>query len=362
MRTQTIAPPRQSPRVVARAVALAVLVALLGVLARPSPPSLSTRVTGDPALAAAARPLLRGALDRVSVAVIDGESVTYAHFGVDNDTTYEIGSITKTFTGLLLADAIARGEIAADTRVGALLPLAGSPVADATLAELASHRSGLPYIPRLVDVPVSALLMFAHRNPYIQDADGVIAVARAARLGERGRFVYSNLGVALLGQALAAASHRDYADLVRERLFAPLGMAGSSVPVALANLPPGAPTGRDRAGHPEAAWTMHGAAPMGGLRSTPADLVRYARGLLDGTAPGMDALAPRWEAFGGRRVGYAWITEERGGRTLTWHDGMTGGFASAIILDRANHRAVIILSNTAADVAQAAFTLMLGAQ
>jgi CubicO group peptidase (beta-lactamase class C family) len=139
-------------------------------------------------------------------------------------------------------------------------------------------------------------------------------------------------------------------------------MAGSSVPVTPGNLPPGAPTGRDAAGHPEAAWTMHGSAPMGGLRSTPADLVGYARALLDGTAPGVEALAPRWDAPKGRRVGYAWLTEERAGRTLTWHDGATGGFASAIVLDRANHRAVIILSNTAADVARAAFALMLGAQ
>lgn len=352
-------PPRLSHRIVA--LTLAAIVALLGVLARPNPPSLSTRVTGDPALAATARPLLRGALDRVSVAIIDGDSVTYVHFGADNDTTYEIGSITKTFTGLLLADAIARGEVTAETPVGAILPLAGSAVADVTLAELASHRSGLPYIPRLVDVPISALLTLAHRDPYIQDIDGVIALARAARLTERGRFVYSNLGVALLGQALAAASHTDYAQLVRERLCAPIGLSGTSAPLTAANLPPGAPTGRNAAGQAEAAWTMHGAAPMGGIRSTPTDLVRYAQALLDGTAPGIEALAPRWEAFGGRRVGYAWITEERAGRTLTWHDGMTGGFASAIILDRANHRAVIVLSNTAADVAHAAFTLMLGA-
>jgi uncharacterized membrane protein len=125
------------------AIGLGAVVALLGVLARPSPPSLSTVVTGDAALAARARPLLPGALDRVSVAVVDGAAVTYAGFGADEHAEYEIGSITKTFTGALLADAIRRGEVSADTRVGALLPLGGAPVADATLEELASHRSGL---------------------------------------------------------------------------------------------------------------------------------------------------------------------------------------------------------------------------
>jgi CubicO group peptidase (beta-lactamase class C family) len=108
------------------ALALATIVALLGVLVRPSPPSLSTLVTGDAALAQRARPLLHGALDRVSVAVVDGSTSTYANFGANEHTQYEIGSLTKTFTALLLADAIRRGEVTADTKAGALLPLGGA--------------------------------------------------------------------------------------------------------------------------------------------------------------------------------------------------------------------------------------------
>jgi hypothetical protein len=77
--------PRHRSRL-AVAVALAAVVALVGVLARPSPPSLSTLVTGDAALAARARPLLPGALDRVSIAVVDGSAVTYAGLGADEHT------------------------------------------------------------------------------------------------------------------------------------------------------------------------------------------------------------------------------------------------------------------------------------
>ena len=114
-RTDTVAFPdaqtsSQHRQRIVVALALAALVALLGVLAQPSPPSLSTMVTGDVALAARARPLLAGALDHVSIAVVDGSTVTYAGFGADEHTEYEIGSLTKTFTALLLADAIQRGE------------------------------------------------------------------------------------------------------------------------------------------------------------------------------------------------------------------------------------------------------------
>jgi CubicO group peptidase (beta-lactamase class C family) len=344
------------------ALTFAAIAALLGVLARPSPPSLSTIVTGDAALAARARPLLHGALDRVSIAVVDGSSVTYAHFGANEHTPYEIGSLTKTFTALLLADAIRRGEVTADTRVGALLPLSGAPVAEVTLAELASHRSGLSAQGMQLGDTIPFVLRYVrHQNPFVQDLDGVLAIARKATLTGRGGLVYSNLGVALLGHALAAAAKMDYTQLVQERLFTPLEMAESSLPLTPENLPSDAPTGYSATGIAEAPWTINGWAPAGGVRSTPADMVRYVQALLDGSAPGIDALTPRWE-FGALQVGYVWTTQVDQGHTVTFKNGLTGGFTSKIVLDRANHRAVIVLSNTAASVDDATNRLLVGEQ
>jgi CubicO group peptidase (beta-lactamase class C family) len=342
--------------------ALAALVALLGVLARPSPPSLSTLVTGDAVLAARAQPLLAGALDHVSIAVVDGSTTTYAGFGADEHTEYEIGSLTKTFTALLLADAIRRGEVTADTNVGALLPLGDAPLADVTLAELASHRSGLSaqgMQPR--DAFPFMLRLLSHRNPFIHDVDGVLAIARRATLTGRGSVVYSNLGVAVLGHALAAAAQMDYTQLVQERLFTPLRMDTSSLPLTGESLPSGAPTGYSATGVPEAPWTINGWAPAGGVRSTTADMVRYAQALLEGTAPGMEALTPRWEV-GAQQIGYVWTTQDYEGHTVTMKNGLTGGFTSKIILDRAKQRAVIVLSNTAAEVDTVARRLLVGEQ
>src|SRR6266516_1613548 len=70
--------------------------------------------------------LFPGSSGEVSVAVVDGSTVRYANFGADENAQFEIGSITKAFTGLLLADAIERGEVTADTKVGALLMLGGA--------------------------------------------------------------------------------------------------------------------------------------------------------------------------------------------------------------------------------------------
>jgi CubicO group peptidase (beta-lactamase class C family) len=351
-------PQRHSRMMVA--VALAALVALLGVLARPNPPSLSTMVTGNVTLAARARPFLPGALDRVSIAVVDGDAVTYAHFGANEHTEYEIGSLTKTFTALLLADAIQRGEVTADTKIGALLPLAGAPIADVTLAELASHRAGLSAQGmQLADAIPFALRYLRHQNPFTHDVAGLLTIARKATLTQRGGFVYSNLGVALLGQGLAAAAQMDYARLVQERLFTPLKMRESRLPLTAKQLASGAPTGYSAAGIAEAPWTINGWAPAGGVRSTTADLVRYAQALLDGSAPGIDALTPRWQ-FDDLQIGYAWITQEYQGHAVTDSNGLTGGFTSKIMLDRTHQRAVIILSNTAAQVDEAAKRFLIG--
>jgi CubicO group peptidase (beta-lactamase class C family) len=261
---------------------------------------------------------------------------------------------------LLLADAIRRGEVTADTKVGALLPLGGAPIADVTLAELASHRSGLSAQGMQLDDTIPFLLRsFRHHNPFTQDLDGVLAIARRATLTNRGGLAYSNLGVALLGHALAAAAKLDYAQLLQQRVFTPLGMAESSLPLTAENLPAGAPTGYSAAGIAEAPWTINGWAPAGGARSTTADMVRYTQALLGGTAPGMDALTPRWQ-IGTQQIGHVWMTQEYQGHTVTMKNGLTGGFTSKIVLDRAHHRAVIVLSNTAAEVDTAANSLFVG--
>jgi serine-type D-Ala-D-Ala carboxypeptidase/endopeptidase len=152
----------------------------------------------------------------------------------DERTIFEIGSITKVFTAVLLADLAREGLVALDDPVqkhlpeGVLLPVRGRPI---TLADLASHTSGLPRLPK-------GLMRRALReraNPYasftVEDLHAAIPVTRPRR--EPGRKMrYSNYGAGLLGHVLALRAGTSYEQLVADRITGPLGMTDTSIAVA----------------------------------------------------------------------------------------------------------------------------------
>lgn len=355
------------------------LVLALGVLTRPRPPALATDATGDAALAAAvstAATRTGTTAHRLAVATVEldagsGEpQVTLAGLGADADDTFEIGSVTKAVTGLLLAAAVERGEVTPDQPVGELLDLGDSPAADLTLEQLATHRSGLPRLAGGVDMLRRALwAQLSGSNPYGGLApDDVTRAARDASLGEHPEGEYSNLGAALLGQALAAAAGTTYPELVEQRVATPLSLRSTTVPGspdALARLVPAdvRVDGRAPSGRAQDPWTMDGYAPAGGVRSTSRDLATLLAALLTGTDPALtEALEPRAD-LGDDRIGMFWITSEvdtggGGARTVTWHNGRTGGFSAFVGLDRERGRAVAVLSDVAAGVDDLALDLL----
>ncbi|WP_164903731.1 serine hydrolase domain-containing protein [Nonomuraea polychroma] len=312
-------------------------------------------MTGDPALAAQVR-RAAGAdgYQSLSVALIEGGRTRFAGLGsadgtrpVDQRTPYELGSIAKAMTGMVLAD-LAEDGLSPDTLVRDLLPDAGLS-APATLAELASHRSGMPRLRLTPQIIAGALLSpYTGGDPYRgAGPETVLADAAAVKTGERGKVAYSNLGMALLGLALAEHSHTTYADLLRTRVLVPLGMTSTTALGPRDGLPPGHATGRAENGLAMDPWRAHGhAAAGGGVWSTAEDVAKLVNAVMNDTAPGADAATPRWNQNDRQRIGYGWFTTRYDNRTITWHNGATGGFTSYAGFDRATGRGVVVLSNT----------------
>jgi CubicO group peptidase (beta-lactamase class C family) len=271
------------------------------------------------------------------------------------DTLFEIGSITKVFTGLLLAIAVLRGELSLATPVRDLLP-AGAAVPDPdgvpiTVLHLITHRSGLPRSPVGTLTEARAVLI-DRTNPY-QDltADRVlvgVARSRLRRVPGTGRIVYSNLGVGLLGLALVnVAGAGSYAELVRERLCVPLGMSDTDV---LGNIDhQRVATGHQR-GRPVDHWSLTGLAGAGALLSTGNDMLTFLAAQLvpDSTALGEAVALSQQEQHRSRRFGIAlgWIVTGRPSHPILWHNGGTGGFAAFAGFDPGRGAGTVVLANS----------------
>jgi CubicO group peptidase (beta-lactamase class C family) len=282
--------------------------------------------------------------------------------GAGPRTIFQIGSVTKVFTALLLADMAERGQVRLSDPATRYLPAGerrSQPAASAvpaahaseqvTLAALATHTSGLPRLPR----SLRWYALASPRDPYARYPAWQFRrdARRALRAAKGGGYAYSNFGYGLLGYLLGQAATEPYEALVAERICGPLGLADTAfeVPVA-ARMAQGHQRGR-----PVPPWRMGPLAAAGGLYSTAEDLARLLRACLTaGTRPpGIPlaatirvTLAPRMKIPGGE-IGLAWHHAHSGNRTITWHNGMTGGFSSMIAFDPARRLGVAALANSA---------------
>jgi CubicO group peptidase (beta-lactamase class C family) len=266
------------------------------------------------------------------------------------DTVIAAGSITKALTGVLLAGLVLDGTVTLEHDVSDLLAL--PQLRGVRLLDLATHRSGLPRLPR--GVLLGALL--GHPDPYRPfDERRLLATIPAPARAPGARASYSNLGFAVLGLALAAVTGRSYETLVTERVLGPLGMANS----AFSDL--SATRGHDRFGLPVPNCQMTGFAACGGVRSTATDLSLLAHAVLSppdkpvGAAVRL-ATEPHATWSGERSIGLGWMIE----RETVWHNGGTAGTYAWLGACQARQTAAVVLATSPARPAfdRAAFKLL----
>lgn len=305
-------------------------------------------------------------LQGVSIGVIQNDVSTTEHAGrlqpdaetpPDDQTIYEIGSISKVFTALLLADAVVRGEVTLETPISQLLPKdvslpngAGEVI---TLKMLATHTSGLPRIP--VEIPTDNYV-----NPYSRygEADLWNTLRRVKLDFEPGtRANYSNLAAGLLGTLLARKAGRTYEQLLTERITGPLGMKDTCIELNEGQRRRFAPpfTANGELGNH---WDFDALVGAGGIRSSLTDMMRFARAMLHpAETPLQRSIELAWSkqdvaatlpglASGGQALG--WMVAGDG--ATRWHNGMTAGFHSALFVNRELGIAVIFLSNRSTPV------------
>lgn len=254
----------------------------------------------------------------------------------------EIGSVTKTFTGILLHLAEIEGKFSLDAKLETVLSeLKGTEAGEVTFRELGLHRSGLPRNPTGLG-PDS-------ENPWFRiDRDAFVAeLAKAKRTpvpqGETRKREYSNLGFIALGVALERVYQRSYFDLVRNRIFSPLGMKESGFDLKVKkrrkSVPKAAP-GFSLAGDVRPHWDFDSfVAATGGIESNARDLAKFLEAF---EKPPAGKLGQAIEA--GMDSGIGW--DSNPGEAPLWKNGMTGTQSAILVFDRKAKRGFFIGTNT----------------
>ncbi len=296
----------------------------------------------------------------VTIGVIShGTRKIFSYGAVKPDSVFEIGSITKVFTGLALAQMVEQKIVRFDEPVRALLP-AGTVAAPAsgaeiTLLDLSAQRSGLP---RLPDNMKPADLS----NPYADyDAKALYAFmgANGVAKPEKPVFGYSNLGVGLLGQALGVRARTTYEALIRKQITEPLGMRDTAIKLSTA-LKKRFVAGHGAGNVSQPAWDLDALAGAGALRSTAADMLTFLEAQLHpervkGRAPAAKTLTAalaasheiRGEVGPGVQIALGWFRVDE--TDSYWHNGATGGYSSYAVFVPAKDLAVIVLCNRSID-------------
>ncbi len=270
---------------------------------------------------------------------------------LNGKTVFEIGSVTKVFTSLLLADMVQRGEVALSDPVAKFLPKGVKvPQRDGksiTLQDLSSQTSGLPRLPDNLEPKDMA-------NPYADySSEQLYKFLSTYQLTRDigSKYEYSNLGVGLLGWALARRAGMDYEHLVHSRIGVPLGMNSTGITLT-PEMKSRLAVGHDAKLAPVANWDLPTLAGCGALRSDADDMLTFLAATLGYTrsklAPAMAAmLAPRKPTgMPGTDIALGWHISTKEGSEIVWHNGGTGGYRSFIGFNPKTRVGVVALSNT----------------
>lgn len=307
----------------------------------------------------------------LSIGILKNGKTVFYHYGEtrkgagtlpSNRSIYEIGSVSKSFTGILLATAIEEQKVKADDDIRNYLPencknlaYKNTPI---TLVQLANHTSGIPRLPENLTDQKN----FDEKDPYQHYTKELLfKYLGKLKLKTMPGTVseYSNTGMALLGVILEGIYGKNYEALVKEKITEPLHMVHTCQEVPAAEQPQFC-TGYDEQGHETPYWHFGDIPACGGLRSTPEDMMLYLQANLEETDPAMKlSHATTFQSGKYNGLGMAWHKQQNlSGDELIWHNGGTYGFSSFMGLYKGKKCGVVVLSNSGNNVDAIGITLL----
>lgn len=266
---------------------------------------------------------------------------------IDNaEAAFEIGSISKVFTSTLLAQLVVEGKVALEDDIGKHLGFPMHRGATISLLELANHTSGLSRLPPGM---MWKALFGSTENPYKSYTTDHLEYDLQTRikLKKKGKARYSNIGAGALGHIVGKIDNTSYEEALSERIFKPLDMNNSTG--SRQRFSGLMVEGRGKNGKPVGNWDFDALAGAGSIISTVSDLAKFAYANFDTENQAFQLQQkPTTKMNFMDQVGLGWMIQSfktTGDRPWHWHNGGTGGYSSAMVLDIPKKTGVIILSN-----------------
>jgi CubicO group peptidase (beta-lactamase class C family) len=305
----------------------------------------------------------------IVVGVVDGDKVEYFSYGktalengsdVDENSVFEIGSISKTFTTIMVADEVLKGNMKLSDPIqkffpeGVTVPTRNNRVI--TVKDIATHSSGLPRMPD----------NFEPSNPNNPYADYTIPLAYefmshvelTRDIGSL--YEYSNFGMGMLGHILELINDKSFEDLLIERIANVYDMKDTRV-VFTDNMKAHLAKGHAKGVEVEN-WDLPALAGAGAIRSTASDMVKYLKANMGMTpSPMYEAMKMTHEvAYKNEAqdfsMGMAWHFGLDD--TVVWHNGGTGGYISFAGFLKGTNKGVVVLTNTQENINAIGFKLL----
>ncbi|HMT91485.1 serine hydrolase [uncultured Thiothrix sp.] len=269
---------------------------------------------------------------------------------------FQIGSVSKVFTGVTLQILCDEGIVSLDDNleqlIGHKIPLAAA-IKPITLRQLATHTSGFPRVPKILLEQLEAKVGKQHLldNPYNETAlaDIYAYLQKPSDLGKAGDFFYSNYGMGLLGHILEQATGQSLETLVQEKIFQPLQMQHSGINLNKEN-PTQIMQGYTANGELAQVWTFQVLAGAGAFYSTAEDMLQFIQANLSKDNPLMHSLQKTHLPQASGKTGIAWMQASGldrfiGNQHTIWHDGQVGGFTAYLGFDPKQDCGLVVLSS-----------------
>jgi CubicO group peptidase (beta-lactamase class C family) len=291
---------------------------------------------------------------QISIAIINNGKVSYYGINKKGDTIstidnqnsiFEIGSISKVFTSTLLANSVIDEKINLNDNINSYLKAPFNNDTEISFIDLANHTSGLPRLPSNLD-----LANVNPENPYKDYKEKELEeyLTTHLELLNTGEYQYSNTGAGLLGYTLSEIENETYESLLQKNIFSKYGMPNSTADIN--KLKGNIVRGLNNEGKEVPNWEFSVLAGAGGIFSTVEDLSHFAVSQFDYTNKELKLTREKtFELNEKMDIGLGWhILKSQSKNLWYWHNGGTGGYSSSMVIDDKSKNGIIILSNVSA--------------